>query len=85
MQIQISWLLQKSTDLDLHCFKGRVYPDSAGQGLILICETKTKKKKHSKCLVKLLPSLLSINDIHWNVETYASAEYCLIKLNIRTH
>ena len=33
MQIQISWLLQKPTDLDLHCLQGRVYPGSAGQGL----------------------------------------------------
>ena len=29
VQIQISWLLQKPTDLDLHCCKGRVYPGSA--------------------------------------------------------
>ena len=34
VQIQISCLLQKPTDLDLHCFKGRVYPGSAEQGLI---------------------------------------------------
>ena len=45
MQIQISWLLseaksrsvgffQKPTDLDLQFCKGRVYPGSAGQGLI---------------------------------------------------
>ena len=38
VQIQISWLLQKLTDLDLtdldlHCLQGRVYPGSAGQGL----------------------------------------------------
>ena len=33
MQIQISWLLQKPTDLDLH-LQNRVYPGSAGQGLI---------------------------------------------------
>ena len=32
MQIQISWLLQKPTDLDLVC-KDRVYPGSGGQGL----------------------------------------------------
>ena len=35
VQIQISWLLQKPTDLDLHCLQGRVYPDSAGQELIM--------------------------------------------------
>ena len=34
VQIQISWLLQKPTDLDLHCLQNRVYPGSAGQGLI---------------------------------------------------
>ena len=33
MQIQISWLLKKPTDLDLHFCKGRVYLGSAGQGL----------------------------------------------------
>ena len=33
MQIQISWLLKKPTDLDLHCLQNRVYPGSAGQGL----------------------------------------------------
>ena len=33
MQIQISWLLQKPTDLDLHCLQNRIYPGSAGQGL----------------------------------------------------
>ena len=36
VQIQISWLLQKPTDLDLHSFtKGRTYPGSAGLGLII--------------------------------------------------
>ena len=33
MQIQISWLRQKPTDLDLHCLQGKAYPGSAGQGL----------------------------------------------------
>ena len=33
MQIQISWLLEKPTDLDLHCLQNRIYPGSAGQGL----------------------------------------------------
>ena len=36
MQIQISWLLQKPTDLDLHCLQNNIYPGSAGQGLILL-------------------------------------------------
>ena len=34
MQIQISWLLQKPTDLDLHCLQRYGCPGSAGQGLI---------------------------------------------------
>ena len=34
MQIQISWLLKKPTDLDLHCLQNSVYPGSAGQELI---------------------------------------------------
>ena len=39
VQIQISWLLQKPTDLDLHCLQNRVYPGSAGQGLRFLHET----------------------------------------------
>ena len=35
MQIQISWLLKKPTDLDLHCLQNRVYPGSVGQWLIV--------------------------------------------------
>ena len=42
MQIQISWLLQKPTGLDLHCLQNRVYPGSAGQGL------KEMTTKHAK-------------------------------------
>ena len=34
MQIQISWLLQKPTDLYLHCLQSREYLGSAGQELI---------------------------------------------------
>ena len=30
VQIQISWLLQKPADLDLHCLQNRVYPGSTG-------------------------------------------------------
>ena len=34
MQIQISWLLQKPTDMDLHCLQRQgIYPGSAGLGL----------------------------------------------------
>ena len=35
MQIQISWLLKKQTDLDLHCLVGRAYPGSAEVALKL--------------------------------------------------
>ena len=35
MQIQISWLLKKPTDLDINCLQNRVWPGSVGQGLIL--------------------------------------------------
>ena len=34
MQVQISWLLQKPTDLDLHCLQRQGISVSAGQGLI---------------------------------------------------
>ena len=44
MQIQISWLLQKPTDLDLHCLKRRVHPGSAGQGLNLNSKTQNDGK-----------------------------------------
>ena len=33
MQIQISWLLQKPTDLDLHCLLKQVMSCSAREGL----------------------------------------------------
>ena len=36
MQIQISWLLQKPTDLDLHCLQKQDISGSAGQGLTCI-------------------------------------------------
>ena len=34
VQIQISWFLQKPTDLDLHCLQEQVYPGSAGHELM---------------------------------------------------
>ena len=34
MQIQISWLFQKPTDLDLHCFLKQGMSCSAREGLI---------------------------------------------------
>ena len=44
MQIQISWLFQKPTDLDLHCLQSSIYPSSAGQGLMLIMLNKNISK-----------------------------------------
>ena len=35
MQIQINWLLQKPTDLDLHCLLGQGMPCSAREGLTI--------------------------------------------------
>ena len=62
MQIQISWLLQKPTDLDLHCLQNRVYPGSAGQGLrendVIPTEERQRikkelaKVKHCKLILK---------------------------------
>ena len=34
VQVQISWLLQKPTDLDLHCLQRQDISGSAGQGLM---------------------------------------------------
>ena len=47
VQIQISWLLQKPTDLDLHCLQRQGYPGSAGQGLKLVDNDK-------ECLIKYI-------------------------------
>ena len=33
VQVQISWLLQKPTDLDLHCLQRQGYQETARQGL----------------------------------------------------
>ena len=46
MQIQISWLLQKPTDLDLHCLQRQVYPGSAGLGLKYKRSAKIKFPKY---------------------------------------
>ena len=54
MQIQISWLLKKPTDLDLHCLQNRIYPGSAGQGL--------RYKKN--CLMHVLKSVFMFTDNH---------------------
>ena len=45
--MQISWLLQKPTDLDLHCLQRQGYPGSAGQGLSTVEYKKVKPKSWS--------------------------------------
>ena len=45
MQIQISWLLQKPTDLDLLCLQRQGILDSAGQGLKTGPKNVTSKQK----------------------------------------
>ena len=58
MQIQISWFLQKPTDLDLHCLQRRVYPGSAGQGLrgiVFFCQGIQRRKPFNN--QGLLPTL----------------------------
>ena len=47
----MSWLLQKSTDLDLHCLQRQGNPGSAGQGLNIQnggSHTHKYEKKNSK-------------------------------------
>ena len=54
MQIQISWLLQKPTDLDGHCLQNKGYPGSAGQGLKYKLQ-QYKKISAVACLNLVLP------------------------------
>ena len=60
VQIQISWLLQKPTDLDLHCLQNRVHPGSAGQGL-RFCSSIIKCKNNEKKIKK------KIRDQFWTI------------------
>ena len=48
VQIQISWLLQKPTDLDLHCLLRQGMSCSAREGLRNLTETWTYANKASK-------------------------------------
>ena len=48
MQIQISWLLQKPTDLDLHCLQRQGISGSAGQGLMRSMWAKTSTLAYFK-------------------------------------
>ena len=60
MQIQISWLLQKPTDLDLHCLQKQGYLGSVGQGLRKhdnddeeddICKTRKRPTADNDCYI----------------------------------
>ena len=70
MQIQISWLLQKSTDLDLHCLQRQGYLGSAGQGLITpFVDTTILSMKEVSLLVNgtLLYSVLLNTSLNWPI------------------
>ena len=65
MQIQISWLLQKPTDLDLHCLLRQAYPGSTGLGLNL----NQKKESH-----------LTTSNRRWSVFFYVCHVRCHINV-----
>ena len=48
VQIQISWLLQKPADLDLHCLQWQGISDSAGQGLTCFKRGKMSNASYSR-------------------------------------
>ena len=61
MQIQISWLLQKPTDLDLLCLQGGAYLGSTGPGLIIILPSSRydSVKKDVKCQIIVKKTLMT--------------------------
>ena len=63
MQVQISWLLQKPTDLDLHCLQNRVYPVSARQGLKTVI---ILYKLFINVHIPAMSHLLSCRECLWN-------------------
>ena len=70
VQIQISWLLQKPADLDLHCLQNRVYSGSAGQGLKKYLHFFSKKKKKKK------PHIWTYNDdLHHALSHYKTRQW----------
>ena len=79
VQIQISWLLKKPTDLDLHCLQNRVYPGSAGQGLI----ENSSVRLQSKVNILLWYSWGILHNMYiymygagWLVEPMVSCSFC---------
>ena len=69
VQIQISWLLQKPTDLIYTVCKGRVYPGSAGLGLSIInisldCLTDQTKNKMSDYTIKIFTRRIEFDFLH---------------------
>ena len=77
VQIQISWLLQKTTDLDLLCLQRQTYSGLAGPGL-------TKRKDKSACQdrgksigpTNIDRDIISISDPNQNAQ-YCSAVFTL--------
>ena len=55
VQIQISWLLKKPTDLDLHCLQR--------QGISRFCRTRVKSLRYSKTCVRQPPLKLTVLDV----------------------
>ena len=74
VQIQISWHLQKLTDLDIHCLQNRVYLGSAGQGLT---SARSPWYYTFDLDVKLQPNKIILNhpdiSVHWS---FMSTLYC---------
>ena len=68
MQIQISWLLQKPTDLDLRCLQNRVYLGSAGSDyliqIIALNSSITRVIKVLIALIKVLITLINVIKLH---------------------
>ena len=78
VQIQISWLLQKPTDLDLHCLQNRIYPGSAGQGL------SKPKRRHTKrisyvsraCIIPTLTLKVPVKTAADDILIYSFCIFC---------
>ena len=75
MQIQISWLLQKPADLDLHCLLRKGMSCSAREGLNIICG----KEKVSRCITF---ELLEMQRFIWYYGA-ARVGYCSRTLNFK--
>ena len=62
MHDQISWLLQKPTDLDLHCLQDRAYTGSAGQGLKSVTHPGSFRHMDGQNILEILS--MKISQIH---------------------